>query len=145
MPTAAYDGTLGSKTYTNKGYAIQIGNGFTLTPQVDSQDTKNKVWTDILTQDINGFKVVGSVAANNLVIAGHNYKRHFGGLTNLKPGDEVTLQTMDGEEHSYQVAQLETLAETAVKEMTAGDYPLTLFTCDYSGQARIAVRCQLNP
>ena len=86
----------------------------------------------------------GSVAANNLVIAGHNYRRHFGGLTNLKTGDEVTLQTMDGEEHSYQVAQLETLAETAVKEMTAGDYPLTLFTCDYSGQARIAVRCQLN-
>jgi len=86
----------------------------------------------------------GSVAENNLVIAGHNYKRHFGGLTNLKPGDEVTLQTMDGEKHSYQVAQLETLAETAVKEMTAGDYPLTLFTCDYSGQARIAVRCQLN-
>ena len=84
----------------------------------------------------------GSVAANNLVIAGHNYRRHFGGLSNLKTGDEVTLQTMDGEEHSYQVAQLETLAETAVKEMTAGDYPLTLFTCDYSGQARIAVRCQ---
>lgn len=86
----------------------------------------------------------GSVATNNLVIAGHNYRRHFGGLTNLKLGDEVTLQTMDGEEHSYQVAQLETLAETAVKEMTAGDYHLTLFTCDYSGQARIAVRCQLN-
>lgn len=68
LPTAAYDGTLGSKTYTNKGYAIQIGNGFTLTPQVDSQDTKNKVWTDILTQDINGFKVVGSVAANNFFV-----------------------------------------------------------------------------
>lgn len=86
----------------------------------------------------------GSVAANNLVIAGHNYRRHFGGLTNLKPGDKVTLQTMNGDEYSYQVAQLETLAATAVKEMTAGDYPLTLFTCDYSGQARIAVRCQLN-
>lgn len=68
LPTAAYDGTLGSKTYTNKGYAIQIGNGFTLTPQVDSQDTKNKVWTDILTQNINGFKVVGSVAANNFFV-----------------------------------------------------------------------------
>lgn len=68
LPTAAYDGTLGSKTYTNKGYAIQIGNGFTLTPQVDSQDTKNKVWTDILTQNINGFKVVGNVAANNFFV-----------------------------------------------------------------------------
>lgn len=68
LPTAAYDGTLGSKTYTNKGYAIQIGNGFALTPQVDSQDTTNGAWTDILTQDINGFKVVGNVAANNFFV-----------------------------------------------------------------------------
>ena len=60
-------------------------------------------------------------------------------MTNLQPGNEVTLQTMDGQEYCYQVA---TLASTATKEMTAGDYPLTLFTCDYSGQARITVRCQ---
>ena len=46
---------------------------------------------------------------------------------------------MDGQEYCYQVA---TLTSTATKEMTAGDYPLTLFTCDYSGQARITVRCQ---
>lgn len=63
-------------------------------------------------------------------------------MTNLQPGNAVTLQTMDGREYCYQVATLETLAETAVKEMTADDYPLTLFTCDYSGQARITVRCQ---
>lgn len=49
---------------------------------------------------------------------------------------------MDGQEYCYQVATLETLTSTATKEMTAGDYPLTLFTCDYSGQARITVRCQ---
>ena len=77
-----------------------------------------------------------------LVIAGHNYKKHFGGLTNLQPSDEVMLQTMDGQEYCYQVATPETLTSTATKEMTAGDYPLTLFTCDYSGQARITVRCQ---
>lgn len=63
-------------------------------------------------------------------------------MTNLQPGNEVTLQTMDGQEYCYQVATLETLISTATKEMTAGDYPLTLFTCDYSGQARITVRCQ---
>ncbi len=84
----------------------------------------------------------GSTDTKDLVIAGHNYKRHFGELTNLQPGNEVTLQTMDGQEYCYQVATLETLTSTATKEMTAGDYPLTLFTCDYSGQARITVRCQ---
>ena len=61
-------------------------------------------------------------------------------MTNLQPGNAVTLQTMDGQEYCYQVATLETLTSTATKEMTAGEYPLTLFTCDYSGQARINVK-----
>ena len=46
----------------------------------------------------------GSTDTKDLVIAGHNYKRNFGELTNLQPGDEVTLQTMDGQEYCYQVA-----------------------------------------
>ena len=37
--------------------------------------------------------------------------------------------------------QVETLAPTAVDEMTGGDWDLTLFTCTYSGQARVTVRC----
>lgn len=87
-------------------------------------------------------RYAGGVDTENLVIAGHNYKRHFGKLTNLRIGDEVALTTMDGTTYRYQVEQVETLDSTAIDEMTAGDYPLTLFTCDYSGQARIAVRCQ---
>lgn len=87
-------------------------------------------------------RYAGGVDTENLVIAGHNYKRHFGKLTNLRIGDEVALTTMDGTTYRYQVEQVETLDSTAIDEMTAGDYPLTLFTCDYSGQARIAVHCQ---
>lgn len=87
-------------------------------------------------------RYAGGVDTENLVIAGHNYKRHFGKLTNLRIGDEVALTTMDGTTYRYQVEQVETLDSTAIDEMTAGDYPLTLFTCDYSGQARIAVCCQ---
>lgn len=30
-------------------------------------------------------------------------------MTNLQPGNEATLQTMDGQEYCYQVATLETL------------------------------------
>lgn len=87
-------------------------------------------------------RYAGGVDTENLVIAGHNYKRHFGKLTNLRIGDEVALTTMDGTTYRYQVEQVETLDSTAIDEMTAGDYPLTLFTCNYSGQARIAVCCQ---
>ena len=36
---------------------------------------------------------------------------------------------------------LETLPETAVEEMRAGEWDLTLFTCTYDGRARVTVRC----
>lgn len=84
----------------------------------------------------------GSLEEENLVVAGHNYTRHFGRLDLLRPGDVVQFTTMDGVEHDYMVAVVETLPPEAVAEMTAGEYPLSLFTCDYSGQARITVRCQ---
>lgn len=63
-------------------------------------------------------------------------------MSDLQQGDEVMLKTMDGNTYTYQVMALETLNATAVDEMTSGEYALTLFTCDYSGNARIAVRCQ---
>ena len=87
----------------------------------------------------------GTLDGGDLVLAGHNYTRHFGRLDNLRPGDEVLLTTVDGLEHAYTVALVETLPATATAEMTAGDYPLSLFTCDYSGQARITVRCEAVP
>ena len=34
-----------------------------------------------------------------------------------------------------------TLPETAVEEMRAGEWDLTLFTCTYDGRARVTVRC----
>ena len=40
-----------------------------------------------------------------------------------------------------QVYGLETLPETAVEEMRAGEWDLTLFTCTYDGRARVTVRC----
>ena len=48
---------------------------------------------------------------------------------------------VSGAVHRYTVMQVETLAPTAVDEMTGGDWDLTLFTCTYSGQARVTVRC----
>ena len=106
-------------------------DGLDIIDNTESEDKSDPYWQLLNIDD-----------TENLVIAGHNYKRHFGKLTNLRIGDEVALTTMDGTTYRYQVEQVETLDSTAIDEMTAGDYPLTLFTCDYSGQARIAVRCQ---
>ena len=83
----------------------------------------------------------GSIKTDDLVIAGHNYIRHFGPIENLVPGDPVYFIDMDGVTTAYEVAEVDTLSATAVEEMTGSSFDLTLFTCNYSGQARVTVRC----
>lgn len=83
----------------------------------------------------------GSVNANNLVIAAHNYPRHFGMLSKLEPGDEVIFVDMEGKEQNYEVAAVEVLSPESVEEMTAAGYALTMFTCTYGGSNRVTVRC----
>ena len=85
----------------------------------------------------------GSVYHNDLIIAAHNYQRHFGGLKTLSIGDEIRFTDGDGNVFTYQVAALEQLLPTQVKEMSAGGWDLTLFTCTIGGQQRVTVRCTL--
>ena len=85
----------------------------------------------------------GSAYDNDLIIAAHNYQRHFGGLKNLSIGDEVRFTDGDGNVFTYHVAALEQLQPTQVEEMSAGDWDLTLFTCTLGGQQRVTVRCNL--
>lgn len=84
----------------------------------------------------------GSAYTDNLIIAAHNYRSHFGNLQNLVAGDEVIFTDMDGNTFSYEVVEKETLMPTAVEEMTSGDWDLTLFTCTVGGSYRVTVRCE---
>ena len=86
-------------------------------------------------------RYTGSVYTDNMVIAAHNYKNQFGKLKNISRGDTVTLVDMDGNAFRYEVFDIEVLDASQVEDMTASDYPLTLFTCNYTGSKRIAVRC----
>lgn len=90
---------------------------------------------------ISPCRYTGSTKTDNLVVAAHNYHRHFGGIKNLKSGDQVYFTDMDGVMTSYIVAEVDILGPTAVEEMTAGEFDLTLFTCTYGGQSRVTVRC----
>ncbi len=83
----------------------------------------------------------GSIFSNDLVIMAHNFAKHFGKLKDMRKGDIVTFTDMDGNTVKYQVAAREILGAKAVEEMTSGDYDLTLFTCTYGGENRIALRC----
>lgn len=83
----------------------------------------------------------GSVRSDDLVIAAHNFQSHFGKLSSLGVGESVIFTDMDGNIIHYEVAALDILEPKAVPEMTAGEYPLALFTCTYGGQNRVTVFC----
>ena len=86
-------------------------------------------------------RYTGSVYTDDIVIMAHNYYTHFGQLKELKAGAEVIFTDMDGNKIYYEVIALDVLNPTAVGDMTAGEYDLTLFTCTYGGQSRVTVRC----
>ena len=90
-------------------------------------------------------RFLGSAEGADLVLVGHNYKRHFGPIRRLKPGDEVLFQDMDGNLRHYQVTATATVAPTALEEITAAHAALTLITCTYGGTARVVVYCEESP
>ena len=86
----------------------------------------------------------GSLLGEDLVIMAHNYVSHFGNLSKLEPDDIITFTDMDGKITRYKVVGMGVLAPTAVEEMTAGNFDLTLFTCTYSGQNRVTIYCDIE-
>ena len=83
----------------------------------------------------------GSSKSDDLVLMAHNYKSHFGNLSKLEVGDDVLFTDMDGAVTQYAVSAKDILLPTAVEEMIAGEYDLTLFTCTYGGRSRVTIRC----
>lgn len=86
----------------------------------------------------------GSAYLDDLIIAAHNYRSHFGGLKNLRPGDEVSFTDVEGNVFRYTVAELETLGGNDLEELESGEWDLTLITCTLGGKSRVTVRCDLT-
>lgn len=87
-------------------------------------------------------RYIGSVYTDDLVIAAHNYKTHFGKLTDLNIGERILFTDVDGHVFSYKIMETEILKKTDVEEMEAGLWDLTLFTCTVGGSYRVTVRCE---
>lgn len=95
--------------------------------------------------DYDGLKIApcrmtGSVKSGDMIIAGHNYSRHFGNLKELEVGDAVYFTDMDGVERMYLVSELLVLEPIDIAGMNAGVWDMTLFTCTYGGAKRVTVR-----
>lgn len=86
-------------------------------------------------------RYTGSLYTDDLVLMAHNYEKHFGRISKLRTGDALIFTDMDGEAVAFEVVALDILHPTAIEEMTAGEYDLTLFTCTYGGKSRVTLRC----
>jgi sortase A len=83
----------------------------------------------------------GSAYLGDMVIAAHNFKRHFGNIKNLRMGSTVVFTDMSNNKFKYTVSDIEVLSPTAVDDLATDERCLTLFTCNVSGSKRIVVRC----
>ena len=83
----------------------------------------------------------GSSRTDDLVIAAHNYKTHFGLLGELSPGDPVVFTDMDGIVNHYSVAETQVLQPTEVDAVQNSGYDLVLYTCTIGGRSRVVVFC----
>ena len=83
----------------------------------------------------------GSCYGENFVIAAHNYRTHFGRLSELQQKDLILFTDISGTVHYYEVVLLETLPGSATEEMITSGFDLSLYTCTPGGASRVTVRC----
>ena len=127
MPTTEIDGIeyIGTLTLSTLGLELPIISA----------------WSDTLSKRAP-CRYKGSAYLGDLIIAGHNYRSHFGPLSRLTPGDAIQFTDTEGNCFFYEVSKIEELPGTALEEMEAGDWDLTLFTCTLSRTSRFTVRCE---
>ena len=86
----------------------------------------------------------GSVYSHDLIVAAHNYSSHFGNLKTLALGTEIVFTDVLGNRFVYELVDMEELPGTAVEDMEAGEWDMTLFTCTLGGRSRVTLRCELT-
>lgn len=83
----------------------------------------------------------GSYLTDDMIVGGHNYRCHFGTLSQISVGDAVHFTDVDGIVYEYTVVTIEQLSGNAVQQLPWEKPGVTLFTCDYTGEQRLVVRC----
>lgn len=76
-----------------------------------------------------------------LIIAGHNYEKHFRRIRTMEPGDKLTLEFPE-EIRAYTVSETAEIDGTDREGLFSGDWDLSLFTCSFNRERRMIVRCK---
>ena len=85
----------------------------------------------------------GTVYMDDMVIAGHNYRKHFSPLRSLPNGTNINFIDVEGNVYHYEISAVEILNPYQVDYLTdiSENWDLTLFTCTIGGQTRHTIRC----
>ena len=89
-------------------------------------------------------RYTGEAEDQNLVLLGHNYKKHFAPLEKAQPGQEVRLVLSDGRKFVYSVEERIQIQPTETEKVYGSGYPLTIFTCTKGGENRWVLNCSLQ-
>ncbi len=84
----------------------------------------------------------GSAETGDLVIAGHNYRKHFGRLDRLKIGGSIRFTDIEGKVYDYVIREMKTLEATDVDVVLESERELILYTCTYTGKTRLVLGCE---
>jgi sortase A len=81
-----------------------------------------------------------------MVIAGHNYARHFSRIKGLENGTKVRFTDVEGHVFPYRITSREVLSPTQNEKLIkkSDKWDLTMFTCTWGGTRRHVVRCSLE-
>ena len=123
-----------------KGYSYI---GYLTIPELNLELPVMSDWNSKRLQ-ISPCRYTGTIKGEDLVIMAHNYRSHFGRLSQLAVGSTVQFVDMDGKVWHYEVVAMDVLAAESVEEMTSGEYDLTLFTCAKNRTHRVTVRCNVT-
>lgn len=83
----------------------------------------------------------GDAKSDDLVIAAHNYRSHFGELSDLPDGMQIVLTETDGTVNNYVLQRIETVDPEAVEAVLNSGNDLVLYTCTPGGKMRVAAFC----
>ncbi len=123
--------------------AVLDGNAYIGIIRIPAVNMELPVMQEVTMQNLKSAPCYysGALQTKDLVICGHNYQSSFGKLHHAAVGDAVYFTAMDGKEYAFHVAECEVLMPNDISGMTAGNYPLSLYTCTYNGTRRLTVRC----
>lgn len=110
--------------------------GYLTIPSLDLQLPVMAQWDDFRLK-LAPCRHFGSSRTDDLVIAAHNYKSHFGSLKDMQPGDTVQFTDIEGVVNNYVLEVLETLDPTEVQAVKDSGYDLVLYTCTTDGSTRV--------